>query len=351
MDWGDEVDCTAADGASLDAMSGDHDQRHEPGHAHTGHDHHRAGGKAACHDHQVHGHAHALPDSGRAFAIGITLNLGFVALEAAGGIATGSLALLADAGHNLADVAALLAAWGAVVLGRRRPSGRRTYGLRRSSILIAVVNAVVLLVGMGALAWEAIGRMHAPATVPGLTVGLIALAGLVVNGATALLFRRGREHDLNRRAAFLHMATDAAVSAGVAVAGVLLWATGAAWIDPLVSLLIVAVVVWSTWGLLRDGLDLALDAVPAGVDPDAVRTYLATLPGVVAVHDLHIWAISTTETALTAHLVRREREVDDALLAGAARELRERFRIGHATLQVEHGDPAHPCDLSREGSV
>ena len=320
-------------------MSGAHD--------HHGHDH----GEHAHDKRHDHGHHHPLPDSGRAFALGIALNLGFVAIEAVGGIVTGSLALLADAGHNLADVAGLLAAWGAVILGRRRPSGRRTYGLRRSSILIAVVNAVVLLVGMGALAWEALGRMHAPAAVPGLAVSVIALAGLVVNGATALLFRKGREHDLNRRAAFLHMATDAAVSAGVALAGVLLWATGAAWIDPVVSLLIVAVVVWSTWGLLRDALNLALDAVPAGVDLDAVRRYLAALPGVVAVHDLHIWAMSTTETALTAHLVRSQREVDDALLSNAARELRERFRIGHATLQIEHGDPAHPCDLDREGAI
>jgi len=317
----------------------------------AGHEHH----PGHDHGHSLHGHDHAhqhpLPDSSRAFVIGIWLNLGFVAIEAAGGIATGSLALLADAGHNLADVVGLLAAWGAVALGRRRPSGRRTYGLRRSSILIAVVNAVLLLVGMGALAWEAIGRMHAPATVPGLAIGLIALAGLVVNGATALLFRRGREHDLNRRAAFLHMVADAAVSAGVAVAGLVLWATGAAWIDPLVSLLIVAVVVWSTWGLLRDGLDLALDAVPAGVDADAVRAYLTALPDVVAVHDLHIWAMSTTETALTAHLVRPMREVDDALLVAAARDLRVRFHIAHATIQIEHGDPQYPCELSREGSI
>lgn len=323
-------------------MSGLH--RHD--HGHDAHSH----GHAHSHAH-AHGPGSIPPDPGRGFAVGIGLNLGFVILEGIGGLMTASLALLADAGHNLGDVAGLLAAWGAVMLGRRPPSRRRTYGLRRSSILIAVMNAVVLLVGMGALAWEALARLDAPASVPGLTVGLIALAGLIVNGATALLFRRGSEHDLNRRAAFLHMAADAAVSAGVAVAGIALWATGAAWIDPATSLLVVAVVVWSTWGLLRQALDLALDAVPADVDPTAVHAYLAGLSGVVAVHDLHIWAMSTTETALTAHLVRQGGGVDDAWLATAARELRERFRIGHATLQVESGDPAHPCELGRDGAV
>jgi cobalt-zinc-cadmium efflux system protein len=345
-------DCARLAATSPGGMSARHQHPHDEGHAHDrerAHDHAHVPGHAHAH---AHGHSHAPPaDAGRGFALGIALNLAFVGVEASVGLASGSLALIADAGHNLGDVAGLLAAWGAVWLGRRRPTGRRTYGLRRSSILIAVLNAVVLLIGMGALAWEAARRFDQPPTIPGLTVAAVALAGLLVNGATALLFRHGREHDLNRRAAFLHMAADAAVSAGVAVAGVLVWWTGARWLDPVTSLVIVAVVVWSTWGLLRDSLDLALDAVPAGVDPAAVRAWLAALPGVVTVHDLHIWAMSTTETALTAHLVRAGAAIDDALLATVAAGLRERFGIGHTTIQIESGDPAHPCGLGREGAV
>ncbi len=318
-------------------MSGSCDHGHEhppPAAAHSG-----GGG---------HGHAHAPLNYGRAFAIGIGLNIGFVIVELIGGFLYDSLALLADALHNLGDVVGLLAAWGAVLLSRFKPSGRRTYGLRRSTILIALLNGAFLLVLMGMLAWEAIGRFAAPPAVPGLMVSAVALVGLVINTVTALLFVRGRD-DLTIRSAFLHMAADAAVSGGVAVAGLLLYLTGAAWIDPVVSLLIVLVVVWSTWGLVRDALDLALDAVPTGIDPEAVRSYLAGLPGVTTVHDLHIWAMSTTESALTAHLVRSDPSADDDLLACASRDLRDRFHIGHATLQLERPDLS--CPLDRIGGV
>ena len=294
----------------------------------------------------AHGHAHGSADYGRAFAIGVALNLGFVAVEAAFGLLSGSLALVADAGHNLSDVLGLLLAWGASVLVRRRPTLRRTYGLRRSSILAALVNAVFLLVAIGAIAWEAARRFGEPGPVAGGTVIGVALIGLAVNGATALLFLRGQRADLNIRGAFLHMAADAGVSLGVALAGVAILLTGWRWLDPAVSLAVVAIIFVGTWGLLRDSVNLALDAVPEGIDAAAVEAHLRGLPAVAGVHDLHIWAMSTTETALTAHLVLPGGRGGDALLARACRELRDRFGIEHSTLQVEHGDPAFPCACS-----
>ncbi|HEX5502947.1 MAG TPA: cation diffusion facilitator family transporter [Thermomicrobiales bacterium] len=305
--------------------------------AHQHHGHH--------HGHE-HGHSHAPANFGRAFAIGAALNLGFVAAEAVFGLLAGSLALVADAGHNLGDVLGLLLAWGATLLMRRRPTPRRTYGLRRSTILAALANAVILLVAVGAIAWEAILRLLHPAPVAERTVIVVALVGIAVNGVTTLLFMGGRHHDLNIRGAFLHMAADAGVSLGVAVSAAVVLLTGWDWLDPAVSLAIVAVILVGTWGLLRDSLNLALDAVPAEIDTAAVRAYLAGLPRVADVHDLHIWAMSTTETALTAHLVLPDTTPDDALLAHIGDALHERFGIEHATIQVESGDAAFACSCS-----
>ncbi len=290
-----------------------------------------------------HEHEHRTAHDGRAFAVGIVLNLGFVVVEFIYGQLAHSLALVADAGHNLSDVLALLLAWGAMVLARRRPTPGRTYGMRRSSILAALVNAVVLLVAVGAIAWEAVRRFGAPSPVAEKTVIWVAAIGIVINAGTALLFLSGRKGDLNIRGAFLHMAADAGVSLGVVLAGVAILATGWWWLDPVVSLVIVGVILIGTWDLLRDAVNLALDAVPEGVDLPGVRQYLAGLPNVVDVHDLHIWGMSTTETALTAHLVMAEAVCDDAFLARIEGELHTLFGIEHATIQVETGNPAYPC--------
>lgn len=302
-----------------------------------------------------HSHAHcATGDAGRidsgggdrAFALGVAANACFVAVEAALGVFSGSLALLADAGHNLSDVLGLLLAWGAFRLARRAPTARRTYGLGRTTILAALLNAVLLAGVSGGIAWEAVRRLVAGSVpVAGSVVMWAAGAGIAVNAGTALLFLRRRHSDLNARAAFVHMVGDAGVSAGVVVAGVAMRATGAAWIDPFVGLVVVAAIAAGTWGVLRESLDLVLDAVPRGVDRDAVETYLASLPGVTAVHDLHIWGMSTTENALTAHLVKPDPSGDDALLARICEDLVRRFGIAHATLQWERADGTHVCRL------
>jgi len=285
-----------------------------------------------------HAHSHAVINYDRAFAVGVALNLGYIVIEAAVGIAIHSLALLADAGHNASDVLCLLLAWGASYLTKTAPTKRHTYGLRSSSILASLVNAIILLVAMGAIGWEAIRRFAQPVSVPGNPVMLVAAIGVLINGATALLFMKGRAHDLNIKGAFLHMAADAGVSAGVIIAGLAINLTGAQWIDPIVSLLIVIVVAIGTWGLLHDSINLSLAAVPSDIDPVAVEQYLSALPGVTKVHDLHIWAMSTTETALTAHLVKPDAEIDDGLLAHICDELHNRFGIGHATIQLEKGE-------------
>ncbi len=322
------------------------------GHDH-GHDHHDQEEHDHGHAHGHGGHHHHQPPAGfdAAFALGAALNAGFVVAEVVFGIVAHSVALLADAAHNLGDVLGLLLAWGAVGLGRRRPTRTRTYGYGRSSILASLTNAVVLLVGVGAIAVEAVQRLvsSVPAgAVGGKTVMAVAAAGIVVNGVTAWLFARGRKGDLNVRGAFLHMAADAAVSAGVVAAGLVILLTGWAWLDPVVSLGIAALILVSTWGLLRDSVNLALDKVPEGVNAEKVRTYLTALPGVTEVHDLHIWGLSTTETALTAHLVRPGLGTDDALLRRVSNDLRDRFGVGHATLQIEDGDPVQPCALAPE---
>ena len=294
------------------------------------------------HDHH-HGHDHGTPDLNRAFAIGVGLNLTFVAVEAIYGLKAHSLSLLADAGHNLADVMGLLLAWGAGVLATRLPSARRTYGLRRTSILAALGNAVLLLLAVGGILWEAAQRFRAPEPVQSGVVIWVALIGIGINTATALFFLRGRKDDLNVRAAFVHMVADAAVSAGVVVAALVILRTGWLWLDPAVSVVIAIAIAVGTWSLLRDSVNLALDAVPEGIDPDEVQGYLAGLPGVTAVHDLHIWGMSTTHVAVTAHLVKPGVGDDDALLAQASRVLHDRFGIEHATLQVERSADAANC--------
>ena len=295
-------------------------------------------------------HTHGPANYDRAFAMGVALNILFVITEAVFGVIAGSTALLADAAHNFGDVLGLLLAWGAIHLSRRPSSARRTYGWRSSSILAALVNGVLLLVVTGGIAWEAVQRFGTPTEVGGGIVAWVALVGVGVNTATAMLFMRGRANDLNLRGAFLHMAADAAVSAGVIVAGVAILATGWQWIDPVVTLLIAAVILASTWGLLRESVNLTLHAVPEGIDPEAVEAYLKSLPGVTAVHDVHIWAMSTTETALTAHLVKQDARDDDAIIAEATRGLHDRFRIEHTTLQWERGPDACCPRLPEEPS-
>lgn len=300
-------------------------------------------------EHHAHHHHHLPARFDRAFAIGIGLNFVFVIVEFTVGVLVGSLALVADAGHNLSDVLGLLMAWGATLLARRPSTARRTYGMRRATILAALANAALLFIAIGGIAWEAGQRLFAPAEVPGMTLIVVAGVGVAINAFTAWLFARGRANDLNIRGAFLHMAADAVISLGVIVAGALILLTGWAWIDPLLSLVIVAVIAWGAWDLARESIDLALDAVPAAVDPLAVRAYLSDLPSVREVHDLHIWALSTTEPALTTHLVLATLEGCDALLAQVRAELHQRFGIEHVTVQLEQGDPRYPCGACREG--
>lgn len=330
-------------------MSGSH---HHHGHARYGHDHHghdRHGHDHGAHDHAGHGHHHhhggghhhhhAPASFGRAFAIGIALNIAFVAGEGVAGLWTGSVALLADAGHNLSDVLGLAVAWGGATLARTAPTKRFTYGLKGSTILAALFNALLLLVALGAIVLEAGQRIAHPPAVPGLTVSVVAGIGIAVNAFTAWLFAGGRDGDVNIRGAYLHMAADAMVSAGVVVAGLVIWWSGLAWIDPLVSLVLAALIFVQTWSLLRETVEMTLAAVPRGIDPDAVAQALRHLPGVERLHDLHIWPMSTTEPVLTAHLVIPGGHPGDGFLAETRLMLRDRFGIGHATVQVEtHND-------------
>jgi cobalt-zinc-cadmium efflux system protein len=277
-----------------------------------------------------------------AFALAVTLNLAFTALEAVFGVLAGSTALLADAAHNLSDVLGLALAWGASALARRAPSSLHTYGFRRSTVLAALANAVLLLAAVGGVAWEAIGRLRVPSEPHGATMMWVAAAGIIVNGGCALLFRRGSQRDANVRGAFLHAFADAAVSAGVVVAGAVIWRTGWGWVDPLTGLIVSAIVLLGTGRLLRESLHLAMDGVPLEIDLEAVRAYLAGLPGVEDVHDLHVWAMSTTETALTAHLVMPWRDRPPDFFAGLERELAERFDIAHTTIQIDQA-AGHSC--------
>ncbi|MWV43404.1 cation diffusion facilitator family transporter [Paenibacillus sp. HJL G12] len=301
------------------------------------------------HSHEGHGHHHGPANYNGAFLIGIVLNTVFVIVEAAYGYLSHSLSLVADAGHNLSDVLALVLAWAASILSKKVPTERRTYGYRRSSILAALFNAIFLLAAIFIIAWEAIRRFADPEPVTGSTVIWVAAIGIAINAATALLFVSGRKGDLNVRGAFLHMAADAGVSLGVVIAGILIMFTGWQWLDPVVSLLIVLVIFISTWNLLKDSLNMALDSVPPEIDAAAIRAYLASIPSVTDVHDLHIWGMSTTETALTAHLVVSEPESNDRIIQQATHELHERFGIEHPTLQIEYG--SFPCRLAGESTI
>jgi len=312
----------------------DHDERHAHGHSHG-----------------IGAHAHEPASFGRAFAIGIALNAAYVLGEAIFGMTAHSLALLADAGHNLGDVFGLAAAWGAAVFGLRKPGGRYTYGLRRLSVLAALGNAVVLLIVTGGIAWEAVRRFADPQATGGVTIMIVAASGILVNGISAWLFVSGRQGDLNIRGAFMHMASDALVALGVVIAGGLIVWTGWLWLDPAISLVISLVILFGTWSLLRDAVNLSLDAVPKGIDRQAVIACLGGLPDVVEVHDLHIWGMSTTETALTAHLVLADLTPDGSLIRRACTEVHKRFGIGHATFQVETLEMAQTCEMRPDSAV
>jgi cobalt-zinc-cadmium efflux system protein len=302
------------------------------------------------HSHGHHRHGRTQVNYGRAFAIGIAANLAYLGGEAIAGVYSGSLALLADAGHNLADVLGLALSWGAAVLSRRQPSGRFTYGLRSSSILAALANAIILLMVTGGIAWEAIWRISHPVQVASGIIMAVAAIGILVNGGTALLFSSGAG-DLNVKSAFLHLAADALVTAGVVAAGIVIWLTNWLWLDPLVSLIVSAVIVFGTWGLLKSAVGLALDAVPEGLDAVAVRAHLLALPGVAGLHDLHIWGMSTTETALTCHLIMPAGHPGDAVLNEMVQQLNRRFGIQHATIQIELADSEEACALTPEHVV
>jgi len=295
------------------------------------------GGHHHGHDHTGHsaGHSHAPADYGRAFAIGVVLNSAFVIVEATYGFLAGSMALIADAGHNLSDVLALLLAWGASIAAKRPPSSGFTYGYKSSTILAALGNAGLLAVAVGAILFETLHRMFDPVQPEGMTMVVVAGIGILVNTGTALMFMRGRKNDLNIRGAFLHMAADALVSVGVVIAGLAIIYTGIVWIDPITSLVIVAVIAWGTWDLAKDSIKLGLNAVPDGIDEGKVREYLAGLSGVDTVHDLHIWPMSTTETALTAHLTMPAGHPGDDFLKAVTQMLEKEHAIGHVTLQVE----------------
>ena len=309
---------------------------HEHNHSHDNHHGHSHSSS----------HSHGAPNNhGRAFIIAIVLNSIFIAVEFGYGFVANSTALMADAGHNLSDVLGLILAWGAAVLARRAPNDRYTYGLRSSSILAALANAMFLLVACGAIAWEAVLRFSNPPAVAGLMVSLVAVIGIVVNGVSAWLFMSGSKHDLNIRGAYLHMAADAAVSLGVAISGVIILFTQWYWLDPIVSLAIVAVIVFGTWGLLRASVLLALNGVPPNIDVSGVDKYLRECEGVIDIHDLHIWAMSTTENALTVHLVTPAGYPGDTYMDNIMKTLAERFNIHHSTIQIEQGTTDHACTL------
>jgi len=296
-----------------------------------------------AHSHS-HSHSHAPTSFGQAFAIGIALNIGFVAIETVFGFYANSMALLSDAGHNLSDVLGLMIAWAGGMMARASASPRFTYGLKKASILSALINALFLLIAVGAIGAEAIRRLFHPSHTQGGTVIVVAAIGILVNGITAFLFARGREHDINIRGAFLHMASDALVSLAVVFAGfVILW-TGQEWVDPVMSLAVAVVILWGSIGLLKESVWMSLAGVPSGIDVDQVEIALGEIEGVEAVHDLHVWPLSTTETALTAHIVTAQADYPDALLESARSLLHDRFHIEHCTLQVERHHPAHHSD-------
>ncbi|NVD69124.1 cation transporter [Duganella sp. BJB488] len=338
-------------------MSKHHDHHdHDHGHDHHGHDHAPAKAEAktkSCghdhghdHGHGGHHHHHGDPNTmGRAFAVAIVLNTAFVAIEFFYGFLANSTALMADAGHNLSDVLGLMLAWGAAILAKRVPNGRYTYGLRSTSMLAALFNSMLLMAACGAIAWEAVQQLVHPEPVAGLTVSVVAGVGILVNGFSAWLFMSGSKDDINVRGAYLHMAADAAISLGVLVAGVIVRYTGWNWLDPLVSAVIVAIIVYSTWSLLKQSMRMMLAAVPDNLDHAEVEQFLRAQPGVTDVHDVHIWSMSTTENALTAQLVTPAGHPGDAAMDAISAQLKEQFSIDHSTLQVRLGTTAHECSL------
>jgi cobalt-zinc-cadmium efflux system protein len=350
-------------GKSADADHAGHGHGHGHDHAglvdHSDADHSDAGHGRTGHadtDHVGHdhgGHHHAPPDRmTRAFAIAIVLNIVFVVIGVIAGFAANSTALLADAAHNLGDVLGLGLAWGAMALARRARTARRTYGYRRTTILATLANGGLVLFAIGGVVWEAIERLGATPPVDGRVVAIVAAIGIVLNGGAAMLFAKGREHDMNVRGAYLHLMADAAVSAGVVVAGLIVWRTGWAWVDPATSLVVSGVILFGTWQLLREAMGLLMDAVPAHVDPAAVDAYLASLPEVGGVHDLHIWSMSTTEVALTAHLIVPSwDECSPRLLVDVAAELKRRFKIGHVTIQLEPLNQPVDCKQAADGAI
>jgi cobalt-zinc-cadmium efflux system protein len=309
------------------------------GHDHDRHDHHP-------HHHDHHAHEHIQANSGRAFVVGIGLNLTFVVVEVVYGVLSHSVALLADAGHNFGDVLGLGLSWGAMALASLKPSKRRTFGFRRTTIVASAANALVLLFVTGGLTWESIRRLLEPAQAQGTTMVVVALVGAVVNTASALLFMRGGSRDLNVRSAFVHLASDAVLAVGVAITGGLIVATGWLWLDPAVSIVLAIAILAGTWSLMRKSLDLMLDAVPEGIDPEEVKAFLGAQPGVIEVHDLHIWAMSTTETALTAHVVMPGGSMRPTFLVDVCKNLHEKFDIDHATVQVDPEEAPDPCALA-----
>ena len=297
-----------------------------------------------------HDHNHQIGNYNRAFAIGVILNVIFVAIEAGYGVAAGSLALIADAGHNLTDVLSLLLAWGAALLATKPATEKRTYGFRKVTIMASLASAILLLVALGGITWEAIGRFFDPKPVEGMTVIAVAAIGVVINTITALLFVSGQKHDLNIRGAFLHMAADAGVSFGVVVAGIIIMVTGWLLIDPLISLLIVAVILVGTWSLLRDSMNLAIDSVPKGIDMAGIKKYLTSFENVSQIHDLHVWPLSTTEVALSVHLIMVDDSLNNDFLPKLQQQLHDRFSIEHSTIQVERQDDG-PCMLNKNGCI
>lgn len=311
---------------------------HDHDHDHRHHEHHA--------EHKArHGHDHhqAPKDFGSAFAWGIGLNCAFILAEVIFGLKANALSLLADAGHNLSDVLGLFLAWGATWLAKRGPTARLTFGLSSASILAAMANIVFLLVALGGVGWEAVQRLIHPAPSGGLTVIVVAGLGIIINGVTALIFMKGADHDLNLKGAFLHMASDAAVSAGIVLAGGVILMTGWTWLDPVVSLGVVILILWGTWGLLKDALTLSLQGVPPGIAPERILNFLRSQPGVAEVHDLHIWGLSTTQTAMSAHLVMPEGHPGDAWLQRICADLKTDHAIHHATIQIELADSGQPC--------
>ena len=296
------------------------------------------------------GHDHQIKNYNRAFAIGVLLNIVFVIIEAGYGIAAGSLALIADAGHNLSDVLGLLLAWGAAFMAAKPTTEKRTYGFRKATIIASLASAILLLVALGGIAWEAFGRFFDPKPVEGIPVIIVAGIGVIINTITALLFVSGRKHDLNIKGAFLHMAADAGVSLGVVIGGVIIMKTGWMVVDPMISLLIVLVILVGTWSLLRDSMNLAMDSVPEGINIAGIREFLAGLENVSQIHDLHVWALSTTEVALSVHLIMVDDSLKNNFLSKVQQELHDSFNIEHSTIQIERESDEN-CPLNNDGHI